>query len=385
VTAAASLRPAAAATAPGDPNCIVLFSASIGAGHDGIAGELARRLSVSGHPVQRHDFLDMLPPGWGDALRAAYARQLRSLPATWGWLLRAAAGPHASAAATGASTRAAAARMLAATAPGYAAVVSTYPLASGVLGRLRASGRLPVPVIAVLTDPSVHPLCVAPGVDLHLAPTARTAARIRALGGCAAVVRPLVGPAFRPAASEAEVRDAQRRLGLRQDGRLAVVVAGSWGVGDVAATVADIAAATAATPVVACGRNAVLRRRLAGSGRTVPLGWVDDMPSLLRAADVVVHNAGGLSSMEALQTGVPIASYRCLPGHGTANAAALAADDLSPWPGTVDALADTVRQALAGALAPAQRAAYVRLSAADDAAAVVAGLVRAQARPQVPA
>jgi UDP:flavonoid glycosyltransferase YjiC (YdhE family) len=37
------------------------------------------------------------------------------------------------------------------------------------------------------------------------------------------------------------------------------------------------------------------------------------MPSLLRAAEVVVHNAGALSCLEALASGVPVISYRCLP------------------------------------------------------------------------
>ncbi|MEV6349134.1 hypothetical protein [Actinoplanes sp. NPDC051851] len=72
------------------PGAVVIFSASIGAGHDGAARELSRR----GVPVVRHDFLDMLPAGLGPALREAYARQLRTAPASWGRLLDAVAGPR---------------------------------------------------------------------------------------------------------------------------------------------------------------------------------------------------------------------------------------------------------------------------------------------------
>jgi hypothetical protein len=149
---------------------IVVISAGIGAGHDGAARELTRRLSALGFPVIRHDFLDLLPAGLGRTLRDTYARQLRSVPATWGWLLRAVAGPRMSAAAAALSTSAAAERMLAAIGPDPAAVVSTYPLASQVLGRLRRLARLHTPTVAFMTDPSVHRLCVADGVDLHLAP-----------------------------------------------------------------------------------------------------------------------------------------------------------------------------------------------------------------------
>jgi UDP-N-acetylglucosamine:LPS N-acetylglucosamine transferase len=85
---------------------------------------------------------------------------------------------------------------------------------------------------------------------------------------------------------------------------------------------------------VVCGRNAALRRRLAAGGRVIALGWVDDMPSLLRAADVVVQNAGGLTSLEAMASGIPVVSYRCLPGHGSANAAVLQRLGLAVWPRT---------------------------------------------------
>jgi processive 1,2-diacylglycerol beta-glucosyltransferase len=354
---------------------ITIVSASIGAGHDGAARELARRLSVAGYAVRRHDFLDLLPPGLGGAIRDTYARQLRHAPASWGWLLRAAEGRRLCTGAGTLSAGLAAARILAVVDPATDAVVSTYPLASQVLGRLRRGGRLGVPVAAVMTDPSVHPLCVADGVDLHIGGTGHTVAALRAMG-CARAEHagPVVDPAFQPGLGLPDAYEARRRLGLPLIERLAVVVAGSWGVGDVESTVADIAASRSAVPVVVCGRNDALRRRLRETGDAIALGWVDDMPSLLRAADVVVHNAGGLSSLEAMASGVPVVSYRCLPGHGAANAAVLEAALLSPWPQSRDELATVLERALDGDLLGGQAVAYRRLTAAPDAAALIAGL-----------
>jgi UDP-N-acetylglucosamine:LPS N-acetylglucosamine transferase len=314
---------------------IVVLSASVGAGHDGAAAEITRRLRASGFAVRRADFLDLLPAGWGRALKLTYARQLEFAPASWGHLLEAAGRPRGTRSAAWLSTWAARSRLLALTGPAPAAVVSTYPLASQALGRLRLAGELRAPAIAVLTDPSVHPLCVAPGVDLHLAPNEEAAEIVRLVHGLpAAANAPIVDPAFRPARDADEVLAARRRHGLPLDVPLTLVVAGSWGVGDIGATVRDLTAATEAIPVVVCGRNTALRDRQAATGRVIALGWIDDMPSLLRAADVVVHNAGGLTSLEALASGVPRVSYRCLPGHGTANAAVLERLGLSSWPRT---------------------------------------------------
>jgi hypothetical protein len=55
------------------------------------------------------------------------------------------------------------------------------------------------------------------------------------------------------------------------------------------------------------------------------------MPGLMRACDVLVQNAGGLTSLEAFACGLPVASYRCIPGHGLTNAAALDAAGLALW------------------------------------------------------
>jgi UDP:flavonoid glycosyltransferase YjiC (YdhE family) len=99
------------------------------------------------------------------------------------------------------------------------------------------------------------------------------------------------------------------------------------------------------------------------------------MPSLLRAADVVVHNAGGLSSLEALASGIPLVSYRCLPGHGVANAAAMERLGLSAWPRTPGELS-SVLAAASQVKAPA---------AAPDATELIRSLVHAGLNTAVPA
>lgn len=335
-------------TEPSAPGRVVIVSASVGAGHDGAATELSRQLVDSGWAVDRHDFLDLLPGGWGPALRAAYRAELTVAPRTWGWLLDAAGSQRFAARSALALTRAAGDTMLAAIGSAPTAVVSTYPLASQVLGQLRLSGRLSAPAVTFLTDMSVHPQWVAAGIDAHLALHRVAAHQAELL--CAArtqVVGPAVAPAFRPAYAPAERRAARARFNLPARRPLALISAGSWGVGSVVATARDVAATGLAVPVVMCGRNVRLRRRLSLQPQVVALGWVDDTASLMRAGDLLIQNAGGLTCLEALATRLPVLTYRSLAGHGRHNAAALDESGWVPW--VRENLAGAIRTALSGA------------------------------------
>jgi UDP-N-acetylglucosamine:LPS N-acetylglucosamine transferase len=164
-------------------------------------------------------------------------------------------------------------------------------------------------------------------------------------------------------------------------GPVALVVAGSWGVGEVAEAATEIAATGLATPVTLCGRNEALRERLTRAGIGVPLGWVADMPALIRASDLVVQNAGGLTSLEAMAAGVPVITYRCLPGHGTTNAAALDEAGLASWVREPAGLAPALHGVLAGRLGADQRAAIAELFAAPAAVDEILQLVRGVPAP----
>lgn len=319
-TTRAVARPTAASSArPHDDAArdhVLIVSASIGAGHDGAAVELARQARKAGFVVDRVDFLDLLPPGLGRLVRSGYRWQITVIPGTWGLLLRSLRSPsdnHWIASLVGALARK---RLMNTCQPSTRVIVSTYPLASQALSQLRRDGSLAIPAITYLTDMSVHPLWVASDIDAHVALHAVPAAEAASLGARGVeVLGPQTSPCFAP--TTPALRDETRKqFDLPRDQRLALVVAGSWGVGDVTSTVEDVLATGVATPVVVCGSNPALRRTLQSRGGVHTFGWVDDMAALMRACDLVIQNAGGLTSLEARAAGLPVITYRALPGHG---------------------------------------------------------------------
>ena len=333
----------------------VIVSASVGAGHDAVAAELAARLEEAGVAVDRHDFLDLLPGPAGGILVGSYHRMLDRAPWTWKLLYGSLDNHRMMSMQATLFTALAGRRMRRVVADeNVRIVVSTYPLASQVLGRLRRRGKVTKRVHTYLTDFSVHRLWASPDVDAHLAVDRIPAEQARGIG-CrnVSVITPLVDRRFTPV--DDRLRYAARaRWGLPQDARLALLVGGSWGAGEIERTVDDVEAADPGlTCLVVCGRNEPLRQRLLAAGVRHAFGWVEDMPSLMHAADVLVQNAGGMTVQEAVASGLPVVTYRSIPGHGLTNAAALDAAGVARWVRHRGDLAAALSEATAATAGPA--------------------------------
>jgi processive 1,2-diacylglycerol beta-glucosyltransferase len=306
----------------------------MGAGHDGAARELASRLRADGHQAEVRDFLDAGPLRIGTLLKRTYEFELRHAPAAYDatyrlWYRIPWMAPLLSwLVAT--LTRRRLLRWVRAT--NADAVVSTYPLATLSLGHLRRIGALQVPAVNFITDFGVHPLWVHQGMDLNLAVHDGPARQARLRTGKRSVAcGPLVSEAYGPggAAAPGARAEARRRWGLADDERAVLVAAGSWGVGGIRETFDAIATGGSFTPVVVCGRDEAVRRDMSAraaetSGRSIVIGWTDEMPSLMAACDALVENAGGLTSLEAMRAGLPVVTFRPIAGHGVENTSTMA-------------------------------------------------------------
>lgn len=313
-----------------DPRRVLVVTAAMGGGHTQIGRELQRRLELRGHEVRMVDLLDLMPAPTGRWLELLYPWLVNRTPRLYQriydlfFVADQRAGERA-----GVPVRLALPglrRYVRAFRPDVA--VSTYPLSALALGRLRARGELGCPAVTVITTFSVNNLWLHPAVDVELCISADAAADVTARTGREALVcGPIIRPGFREDSSRrAELRAKVRaELGVPEDARVALVTTGSLGLsGSAERAAAAIAGHAGWVPVVVCGRNEALRERFARLPGAVALGWVDDVPALLAAVDVLVDNAAGMSAKESLGFGLPVVTFRPLSGHGRDDARALA-------------------------------------------------------------
>lgn len=299
---------------------VAILTADVGEGHLAAARVLADELRAEGAEVAIVDALDAFGPVIRLVLRDAYRVQLRRAPWIFGLLfwsfmrvrpLRA-LGRLGLAVFGGRGLR----RALLEARPDL--VVSTYPAATSVLGSLRRRGVVDVPTCATITDLGGVAFWSHPYIDAHLVmhPAMVDLVEREAGRGSARVIAPLTRAAFRSAPDRTAAR---LQLGLPAHGRVVLVSGGGWGAGDVVGAAAEAAALPDTTVVCLAGRDARLHARLetafAADAHVRVLGFTDEMPALLAAADVLVHTTGGVTCLEALTVGCPIVAFGAPAGH----------------------------------------------------------------------
>jgi UDP-N-acetylglucosamine:LPS N-acetylglucosamine transferase len=205
-------------------------------------------------------------------------------------------------------------------------VISTDARLNAVLGKLKKTGKLKIPVFATLTDLGGLEFWAHKGVDLHLVMDSTCVATVERLAGKGAArhVRPLVAPAFFSPLSREEARNA---LELPPDERIVLISGGGWGMGDLEGAAIAALALPGTHAICIAGRNADVKDRLdaafAGEPRLTVLGFTSRMNELLAACDVVVHAMGGVTYLEATVRDRPVIAYRPPSGHPALIAATL--------------------------------------------------------------
>jgi 1,2-diacylglycerol 3-beta-galactosyltransferase len=207
-------------------------------------------------------------------------------------------------------------------------IVSVHPLLNHAALRARSDAKLTgVPVITVVTDLGrVHEGWLVPEVDAVVVPAREVYQRARERGIPSERIYHLghpVHPKFEDVSNSKQ--QCRVHLGLPSEKTVALLMAGGEGGGKLLPT--TLALAKSKLPlhlVVVTGRNAALRAKLDELAPSLPtpmtiLGYCDNVPELMRAADLLVTKAGPGTIAEASLAEVPVVVYDFIPGQEFGN------------------------------------------------------------------
>jgi 1,2-diacylglycerol 3-beta-galactosyltransferase len=326
----ASPRPAAPQPTPkgGSPRILILFS-DTGGGHRAAARALTDALKQLDPTcaVTVADPLISQGPAIVRRLAALYSPMIQRSRAAWGAVYHSSNTKPTFAAIRalfGRGVRNVIVDLVAQSDPDV--VLSVHPLLNHIAHQAIVKSGRPRALMTVITDlVDFHRGWTFSRADLVVAPTElarKVALRRRVPADRVKLLGLPVDLRFRPPAP-GEKRALRRRFGLDETRFTVLVMGGAAGVGNLLKQVRILAWEPEQWQVVAvCGRNEKLRRRLARlrfATPTLVLGFVDFMPELMRASDVVVTKAGPGAIAEALATGVPVLITGFLPGQESPN------------------------------------------------------------------
>lgn len=205
------------------------------------------------------------------------------------------------------------------------AILTTYPMYQAPLTAVMTITRATIPILVSVTDlATVHRLWFNASVDLSLVPT--TIVRDLALNaGLAPEQVQVTGIPVNPAVTREKRSPQEIRQALGWEaGRVTALAVGSRRVANLVESlnILNHFGQPLQLAVVA-GKDQELYNELRGVDWHVPVHlyeFVDNVTTMMKAADFIVCKAGGLIVTEALACGCPLLLIDAIPGQETGNA-----------------------------------------------------------------
>lgn len=235
-------------------------------------------------------------------------------------------------------------------------IVSVHPLLNHITLQAMRDLGVRVPFVTVITDlVSIHAAWVAPGVTACVTPTEVARDYAIAAGVAPKKVRLLGMPIDPKFATQPTETLSERRaaLGLVPDLPTILLVGGGEGAGGLTRAAYALGRLKLnAQLVIVTGRNRALaseleREKSSFAMPTTVLGFVHNMPELMRASDIVATKAGPGSISEAMACGLPIVLTGYIPGQEEGNVDYVLSNRIGVFARTPEKLVATVHTLLA--------------------------------------
>ncbi|MBI5873597.1 MAG: glycosyltransferase [Candidatus Omnitrophica bacterium] len=199
-------------------------------------------------------------------------------------------------------------------------IISTHFLTSEAAAYAKLKYGLKSRLITVITDFGVHNFWICPGTDIYCCASDATRDILIAKGIAPENIRITGIPLDGKFLNAGEKETLLGEFGLNKDRFTALIMTGGIGAGPIEEIVELLK--DDVQLLVICGFNKDLYNRL--SSKKYPnvrvFGFIDYVQKLMKASQVIVTKAGGLSVSESLATGLPMIFFFLIPGQETLNA-----------------------------------------------------------------
>lgn len=205
-------------------------------------------------------------------------------------------------------------------------VVCTQAFPCGMIADLKRCYGIRLPLVGVLTDYVAHSFWYYEDVDLYIVPNEEAKERMVRNGILEEKVKVYgipIDPAF---AQGAEGQELLQELRLNGALPIILLMGGGRGLGPIKQVLYNLMKVGVDFQVIViCGVNRKLYNSLKAREGKFPklvriLGYVDNIHELMRVSTLLISKPGGITTAEALASGLPMVIFNPLPGQETSNA-----------------------------------------------------------------
>ncbi|MGI6224842.1 MAG: MGDG synthase family glycosyltransferase [Peptococcales bacterium] len=306
------------------PLKILIFSVSIGAGHNSVANALTEKIKEESpdSEVLIVDTFRYINPILNKVVSGSYMETIKFTPKVWGYLYEQAEDGERLVDMGQVLSKLLSPKLdhlLKEFNPDV--LICTHAFPAGILSVLKEKRNIKEPLITCITDFNVHSFWIHPQVDLFVIPSADLIYpfidekidlnKVKAFGI----------PIRSQFSRKPEKEQVRQKLGL-SDSRTILVMGGGLGLGKIERAVVNLLKESDLQILAVAGSNEKLKKnleRLKNKNRLHIYGFTENIAELMAVADVIVTKPGGITCAEALAMELPMAIISPLPGQEDRN------------------------------------------------------------------
>lgn len=302
---------------------IIIFSVSFGNGHNQVSAILQKHLKSRGFDTEIIDTFDTVSPLFHKIVLESYLNLLRVRPSLWGKLYHYSEENPNSVLLKQFNTFLMKVMYKALQSKKADIVITTHPIATAIIANVIRKKQIPIQLYALLTDFAIHPMSVHPEVNRYFI----ASEHLRYFATMYQLEENTFHPTGIPTSKENfqhfSKKEWRRKLHLNENMKTVLVAGGGVGLAKFSKVLAGLEAFDEKIQIVcATGDNKRARQKIERieSKHTIrTLGFTNLFMEYLKASDVIISKAGGVTMSEALVCETPILIFQPLPGQEEQN------------------------------------------------------------------
>lgn len=302
---------------------ILIFSASIGNGHNQAAKAMQESLAQQGYTSMIIDTLEYISPTFHKILLESYMNLLKLSPKMWGRIY------HNTEKTRFFDMNVLMNKLLAnklkklISSVNPDAFIATHPFASCMLSVLKGRNEWKEPIYTIITDYTIHPSWINHHINYYFIAHEQLYYLVDIYRQDYQKYKPMGIPIMKKYSQPLENEHIREKLALQPQQKCVLLSGGGLGLGSMEQVLEGLDHIDDPLKTfVLTGTNEKLFRRVSSRSyrhQVVPLKFIDNFHEYLHVADLIVTKSGGLTTAEVMSKKVPMIVYNPLPGQEERN------------------------------------------------------------------